>query len=327
VGQPLAGGVVDYGHPAVGLVNGCTADLIGDTTVITACHCIAYHGQRVSFCSAGWVNCVSGTAYAGPYCNPYSYNNDFDLAIVKLDQSYRALYGVVPNRISPWAPSKNNAITVVGFGCTNWNGSGATGYGTKRYAYGQIDSVKSWKITFDENDPYGGMMGCDGDSGGPVFKHEPYLEDCQIGVISGRAWVPFNWFTVAGRVDVWNAWIRTVANDPSVYLCNQTVCGDGICHSQELCSSCSVDCGGCPPPPPPVCGDGVCDAGEDLNTCYSDCGGPVCGDGVCDAGEDRNTCYSDCSAPVCGDGVCDVGEDCYNDCGGTPCIVCDGSGD
>ena len=141
---PLAGGVVDPGHPAVGMVNGCTADLIGDRTVITACHCIAYSGQPVSFCSAlSGGNCVSGTAYGGPGCDPNHYDHDFDLAIVLLNQSYRALYGVVPSRISPWAPSKNNALTVVGFGCTDWDGNGSAGYGTKRNGYSQIDAVKN----------------------------------------------------------------------------------------------------------------------------------------------------------------------------------------
>ncbi len=273
---PLAGGVVDPGHPAVGMVNGCTADLIGDRTVITACHCIAYSGQPVSFCSAlSGGNCVSGTAYGGPGCDPNHYDHDFDLAIVLLNQSYRALYGVVPSRISPWAPSKNNALTVVGFGCTDWDGNGSAGYGTKRYGYSQIDAVKSTTITFDESD--NGVMGCDGDSGGPVFKHEFNMEDCQIGVISGRDWVPFNWFTVAGRVDVWHSWIRSTSNDPSVLLCNQAVCGDGICHRNiESCSTCAQDCGQCPPPPEPVCGNFVCEPGEDEFNCSQDCGGSTC---------------------------------------------------
>lgn len=43
-------------------------------------------------------------------------------------------------------------------------------------------------------------------------------------------------------------------------------CGDGVCAG-ETCSSCSADCGKCPP----SCGDGTCDSGETATTCPKDC--------------------------------------------------------
>ncbi len=47
-----------------------------------------------------------------------------------------------------------------------------------------------------------------------------------------------------------------------------STCGDGTCDASETCSTCSEDCGVCPP----VCGDGTCDASETCGTCSADCG-------------------------------------------------------
>jgi hypothetical protein len=48
-------------------------------------------------------------------------------------------------------------------------------------------------------------------------------------------------------------------------------CGDNTCNGAETCSTCSADCGVCPPPQP-TCGDGTCNNGETCSTCASDCG-------------------------------------------------------
>lgn len=64
----------------------------------------------------------------------------------------------------------------------------------------------------------------------------------------------------------------TSNNGESVYLIPDTCtyCGDGSCNGGETCSSCSSDCGVCPPTT--YCGDGVCNGGETCSSCSTDCG-------------------------------------------------------
>ena len=96
-------------------------------------------------------------------------------------------------------------------------------------------------------------------------------------------------------------------------------CGDGICESNESCSSCETDCGKCPP----KCGDGVCESTETCECCAIDCGScapkPKCGDKVCNGTETCSSCPGDCGVcPFCGDGKCSNGETCETcacDCG------------
>ncbi len=45
-------------------------------------------------------------------------------------------------------------------------------------------------------------------------------------------------------------------------------CGDGICNLDEDCTSCSEDCGTCPP----YCGDALCNGDETCLICSTDCG-------------------------------------------------------
>jgi hypothetical protein len=103
-------------------------------------------------------------------------------------------------------------------------------------------------------------------------------------------------------------------------------CGDGSCNGNENCTTCSRDCGSCPPRAA-SCGDGLCTGTETCSTCASDCGvcAPVCGDGSCNGRETCSTCQADCGAcqpeepaAFCGDGECNGDEDCEScseDCG------------
>ena len=50
-------------------------------------------------------------------------------------------------------------------------------------------------------------------------------------------------------------------------FCNP--CGDGTCNNGENCTSCSRDCGVCPPAL--FCGDGTCNNGETRASCPTDC--------------------------------------------------------
>lgn len=109
---------------------------------------------------------------------------------------------------------------------------------------------------------------------------------------------------------------------PTLDLCG-TLCGDGMCGSDENACSCPGDC-------PPSCGDGLCCGGETRTSCCFDCAS--CGDGVCDScrGETLSNCCSDCA--LCGNGTCDTcrGEtsiNCCSDCaycGDGTCDTCRG---
>ncbi|MEK6964445.1 MAG: hypothetical protein AABX70_08555 [Nanoarchaeota archaeon] len=110
-------------------------------------------------------------------------------------------------------------------------------------------------------------------------------------------------------------------------------CGDRLCNGLETCSSCSSDCGVCPP----KCGDGSCNGNETCSSCSLDCGScqnstnttltgsairSKCGNGRCEKSESCSSCSKDCGAcpPVCGNGRCELGESCSScspDCG--PC--------
>ena len=86
-------------------------------------------------------------------------------------------------------------------------------------------------------------------------------------------------------------------------------CGDGTCNSDETCSTCHQDCGGCGGPgPSPRCGDGICNFSESSSTCCEDCGG----------------CESD-PVPYCGDGIVNGDEECDGDAGVSEGYICNDS--
>ena len=132
-------------------------------------------------------------------------------------------------------------------------------------------------------------------------------------------------------------------------------CGDKICNGEETCSTCSLDCGACPPPGGPICGNGAIDPGEVCDgsnlggqtcesqgrgagtlVCNADCSGfdtsgcgggaPICGNGILESGEvcdDGNVvngdgCSNSCKIEFCGDNLCNGAETCSTcptDCG------------
>lgn len=96
-------------------------------------------------------------------------------------------------------------------------------------------------------------------------------------------------------------------DDCGVASKDSTCNGDGVCGTDETCSTCPSDCGQCNIKTG-YCGDGVCQFSssydgwsETINNCPDDCGsaqaGSVtgyCGDAQCSEGEDVYTCARDC---------------------------------
>lgn len=134
-----------------------------------------------------------------------------------------------------------------------------------------------------------------------------------------------------------------------------SVCGDGVCASDEGCESCATDCAPCA-----GCSHSACVEGAPLDDACDPCTAAVCaidasccspfatwdatcvtlaeatcpdatcpaacGNRFCDDSEDLDSCPEDCGGAVpggsCGDGVCAImsGESpasCPGDCGGT----------
>lgn len=108
-------------------------------------------------------------------------------------------------------------------------------------------------------------------------------------------------FTVT---DSWSGNSVTVTQTGVVSAAPVPKCGNGICDSDESCSSCTTDCGSCIPFVP-NCGDGSCNGNENYLTCPADCKSPqvTCGNHICEAsaGETYISCPVDCPppSPVC----------------------------
>ena len=109
--------------------------------------------------------------------------------------------------------------------------------------------------------------------------------------------------TVNKNVTLEIGWDRDFqSQDPSgpVLLKKPSVCGDGLCESDETYAACPQDCD-------PVCGDGLCEGDETAASCPPDCD-LVCGNGIvnplyeeCDDGRETASCDTDCTYSLCGD--------------------------
>lgn len=94
---------------------------------------------------------------------------------------------------------------------------------------------------------------------------------------------------------------------------SNATCGDKKCGASETCSSCSKDCGVCPP----ACGNGLCESGETASSCPADCSAPTCSDGIKNQGETD----VDCGGAACS--ACLIGKMCLqnSDCSSQNCLA------
>jgi subtilisin family serine protease len=101
-----------------------------------------------------------------------------------------------------------------------------------------------------------------------AFHVDKTLEHALKGFISKLSDLQANKLKIDSRV-------KYVEEDVNVFATARggrpkplTYCGDKICNGLETCTTCSTDCGVCPP----SCGDHTCNGTETCTTCSTDCG-------------------------------------------------------
>jgi V8-like Glu-specific endopeptidase len=202
--RELINGVEDNGHPAVGLLYSrgwgcCTATLIGPRTVLTAAHCLT-DSRKPPFVLAEpfEYELVGGrrvVTSAVVHPNYSGYNVTSDLGVVHL---LEAVTKVTPVALAATAPTEGEAITLVGYGCTDENDPYT--FGTKRTGDAVISSVAATQFHYPVADKLVSL--CEGDSGGPSLVTSGGAL-VQVGVHS------YNMLTNSydQRVDAFRDWI------------------------------------------------------------------------------------------------------------------------
>lgn len=177
---PITDGVVDTGHPNVGLLlidaqggvakSICTATLVGKKTVLTAAHCCK-PSVNILFQLGTKVHQVTKVIPHPSWTSLYKH--DIGLAILKDPLT------VGPAEAGTVSPTAGMKITLVGFGRTATNVKDS---GKKRKASNTIAGVSSGYFTVTGSGSGVGNT-CTGDSGGPVFTLVGGKEK-MVGVIS-----------------------------------------------------------------------------------------------------------------------------------------------
>ncbi len=205
---PIIGGTVTTEYPAIGrLFAGqlghsgslCTATLIGKATVLTAAHCIVY-GEPHHFITDDDKAYPASSVVQHSGWDPTDHQKyPNDIGLVKL--------GIAPSKIKPMlitdrAPSKGQALTIIGFGETYQDKGDA---GTKRITHNTLETLSSTRFSMSGA---GGGEGniCKGDSGGPTFATLGGRV-VQIGVHSATQ-VPCGTNAWDTRVDAYLSWIE-----------------------------------------------------------------------------------------------------------------------
>ncbi len=219
VATPIIGGSPAQLDPAVvalttsgGTIN-CSGTVVSPRVIVTAAHCV--HGQPLP----GWVFVGSDPALDGvflPVASARSHpsyranNTAADIAIVVLARP-------VPFTVPPFASSPPSAAELdgparfVGFGAISGEISASSGI--KKSHELRIDALSDNWLAY-------GVVGCHGDSGGPVFLRDERGTERLSGVIS-RGDPKCEVGGLATRVDLYAGWlVQQIAevDPPSCFL-------------------------------------------------------------------------------------------------------------
>ena len=182
--QPIIGGVLDPGDPAVVALTdstdyySCSATIVDSVHVVTAAHCLN-EGDKPAYVFV----CPDNNNDTGDECflevsdavyNPaYGGESAHDIGVVTLARPTSIAPKPIPAASLP-ASAVGTAVRIVGYG-EDENG----GDGVKRQANATIDEMDGATFTM-----WGSPNHCYGDSGGPAFWPAGAPDEALVGVTS-----------------------------------------------------------------------------------------------------------------------------------------------
>jgi V8-like Glu-specific endopeptidase len=290
--QPIIGGVLDHGDPAVGYMSaqsgntgwGCSGAMISPTVFATAAHCVddrtASTVFKVTFvhdqskATASEWHAVKEAHHDSRFLQTGYINDGHDCAVLILKDPVNV--APIPlNREAVDGSWHGQSIRLVGYG--NNNGRAGTGSGIKREVTVPIANHRDGVVEINT----AGRTTCQGDSGGPGLVKRNGVEVLASITSYGAQYCPGE--AGLSRADLCADFFDRFLGGTCTPNCSGRQCGSdgcggscGTCGNGQTCSS-SGQCtgGGCTP----SCNGKQC--GDD--GCGGSCG--TCGNGqICDAG-------------------------------------------